>query len=168
MWTRIPATVLFPKKFRTCFILIKLKPAFRTVNTMTKAARTTPKRLSKKVVQALKTIRKQVRVKKKRHRAKKKPRLPILNARHVSKKVWATRPPSELAAARAKLMGLTRDQTFTVASASSAGKTYVVSCDAKGAWSCSCPDYVYRHATLKCHYGFYCKHIAACSDTFLK
>ena len=25
MWTRIPATVLFPKKFRTCFILNKIK-----------------------------------------------------------------------------------------------------------------------------------------------
>ena len=124
----------------------------------------TPEKLPKVLSKALKTIRREARARKKRRR----PRLPILATRHITKKEWQTRTAAELSAAREKLMSLTSDQTFVIESASSEGKTYDVTCDSDGAWSCTCPDYKFRHSKLQCQYGFYCKHIAVCVDKFMK
>lgn len=125
------------------------------------AVASTPCKLSKAVAMALKTIKREARARKKKRG---KPRMKILAPRHVSKTVWATRPVSELAKAKAKLKSLACNKKFTVPSASSEGKVYQVVCAEDGAWSCACPDFKFRHSTDRCQYGFYCKHIAVCID----
>jgi len=133
---------------------------------MTKSAAPTPKKAPNRAGGVRNTVRKKPIVQVKRNRRRKKPRLKIVPPRHVPKDAWASRPPEALARARARQKTLTRNQVFEIQS-ESCPKAYTVTCDAEGAWSCTCPDYVFRHGTLQCQYAFYCKHIAVCMDKFL-
>lgn len=130
--------------------------------TMTKTViATTPGTLSKAVAKALKTTRKEARVRKKKRR---KVPMKILPPRHVSRSLWATRSREDFVAAKAKLKSLAQNKKFTVPSESCEGKAYQIVCDDSGAWTCTCPDYKCRHSTDGCRYAFYCKHIAVCID----
>lgn len=105
--------------------------------------------------------------KKTHRRVRKKPRLKIIPPRHIGKDIWARLSLEELDQAKQKQRTIARDKTFRVPSTSASDKTYDVVCDSEGAWTCTCPDFVYRSAANQSRYGFYCKHVSDCIDKVL-
>ena len=108
---------------------------------------------------------------KKTHRRAKKVRgrvrLKIIPPRHIEKTTLALISPVEIVQAQKNQRTIARDKTFRVPSTSASDKVYNVICDSEGAWTCTCPDFMYRSATNQARYGFYCKHVADCIDKVL-